>query len=505
METGTATYPFGFDFQLRILALAFREPRFFLEYGFLIEAQYFDNEEFRHLARILRDHFGKFNRIPEVTLCRDLVRSYATTRRFDEDQCIVIERVLEKIISVELSDFEWLKEEAVKFVQGQMMKTYIIEAAKGLQSGKLEDYSQIVAKFQSILEIAAPNSGVLKFSDVALEIPAQMRENSVFANTRRVKTNIPAFDDHTFGGCAAGKLGVVMARSGGGKSHTLVHLGAAAIRNGFPVFHYTFGDMNQWEVLVRYAANFTGIDSNDIAHGRGGDYFTRMMEWLQGGSKELFVSCHPTDSVTPGMLKSMISSMIARTGVHPGLIVVDYADNLATGHRFSADAAENNSILGHVYQQLLKIAGQFEAVVWTGSQVSRNHWRDASTADSGGRLGVIDSDAAAQAIKKVDQADYILSLNQTRDENEQGIARIYEAKIRFGRDKHTIICNFNKGTSTFTELMVESTPEAEVSDRRRQRREAPAPLEALEAESIVSSEQRRHIEAWASTPFGSRQ
>ena len=170
----------------------------------------------------------------------------------------------------------------------------------------------------------------------------------------------------------------MMQKSGGGKTHALTFFGSQAIRRGYPVYHFAFGDMNQWEVSLRYAANFTGIDSYDIIRGVKSDYHVAALNWLQQGNKDLFVCAYPPDTITPGNLKSIISSMISRTGVRPAVVIVDYADNLATGGKYESDSSKINSNMGKIYQQLIKIAVQFDCVVWTGSQVQRSFYRVSS-------------------------------------------------------------------------------------------------------------------------------
>lgn len=460
--TGSGSYPFDFDFQLSLIALAFREPKFSIDYNFLLEPTYFDNEDLRHLARILADFCGRHGKTPDPSIFHDLVRSYSISKRMEEAVCQRIEFALDRALTHELTDIEWIREEAVRFAKGQLMKSAILNAYNNLAN--FDDYGKIVDTFQKILEVDMPTDRVLQFAQIASEIPTQFRGDSSNSIQTRVPTGLPSLDDHMFGGSARGKLGVIMAASGFGKTHFLTFLGSQAIRRGYAVFHIALGDMNAWEVSLRYAANFTSIDSYDIIRGVNSDYQAAILRWLQAANKDLFISAHPPDTVSTGNLKSIISSLISKSGVKPALIIVDYADNLFLGSTRNPEASHTNSLLGTAYKQLIKIAAQFDAALWTGSQVQRSFYRLSSKVSGemqGARYvpGIIDTDAIAEAIKKIDQAEYIISLNQSKEEREAGIARLFEAKIRFGKDKHVIDVAFDKGTSMFLEQAVHNADE----------------------------------------------
>lgn len=777
-------YPYGYDFQLMLLALVYREPKFIDYFEHVIQPKYFDTDEFRHLARIAVFYFTKYGRTPDLKVSYDVVRTYCMDNKFTESVRVRLEETLDDVYRIEVPDGDWIKDQAIKFAQAQLMKEAIIEGSKLIHNP--DNYPQILINIEKALNVAAPRKDGILFRDVALDLQQHLKEHSIFSNDRRVPTGLPSFDAHTFGGPAPRKLAVMMAPSGTGKliaddtpvlttqgwvrhgdlvvgdevfsydgkpvkvvavgkpspanvkvefkdgssiychenhewvfhksgheklsvvetneliggellsggksrymlpnieplefpeqdlplhpyalglwlgdgihtkpcichsekdsepiqkivgfgyeisnvivhkktgvhysyfggefdseshigraskfrngltkafvlgnkhiprqyqkssiskrlellaglidsdghvtrggtrvqitsaselltenivelvrsfgwrvsvtytkptvstsgirgqkvvakinftpsmgiptviprkmvvgssnkkprngvsrvsmepgrigrciqvdredgiylvgkelipthnSHWLTFVGSNAIRQGHHVFHYTFGDMDEWEVLSRYAANFTKMNSKDLFFGRADGYQQAMSTFLKSMKNHLYVSTHPADTITPAALKSHISLQSAKLGIKPAVIIIDYADNLATGFKTNFEASVQSAQLGNVYQQLIKIAHEFESVVWTGSQVGRGSWDKVDD-------GVIDKSAVAASVKKIEHADYILTLNQSREEHENGIARIYEAKIRFGEDKNIINVRFNKNTSTFIE------------------------------------------------------
>lgn len=471
-EGSGESYPFGFNFQIRLLALAVREHRFIEEFSFLLLPQYFDHDELRHLTRLLSEYYQRFAKVPDQSLLLDQVSAYCTIQKLPEGSQEKINIVVDQLFQVNLLDSEWVKEEAVKFAQAQLMKTAILESYQSLNDPT--SYIANVGKFQKILDIAAPKTRTLDFRAIAADIPAQMREHGMFSQRRKIKFGITDLDAHTFGGASCGKLGVVMAVSGVGKTHFLSHLGAQAIEQGYPVFHFSFGDMNEWEVAIRYAARFTNINSRLLQGDEsveGNKYYAEIASWVQKSKADLFISSYPALMISPSQLQSIISSMIVSKGVKPGLIIVDYADNMATGMKLTSDAGERSEQLGIVYQQLLGIAGRFEAALWTGSQVKAPARQDQ----------LIEPYSVSGSIKKHDHADYIFSLNQTQDESIHSMARLYEGKIRFGDDKHIIPVSFDKSTSRFSQQgsaqPIDAHAAAVASSRRQQRASTPTAIE----------------------------
>ena len=69
------------------------------------------------------------------------------------------------------------------------------------------------------------------------------------------------------GGLGPGELGVVVAPSGVGKTWVLAALGAAAVKAGKTVAHYTL-ELSQGYVGLRYDTVFTHIASSDLSQRR---------------------------------------------------------------------------------------------------------------------------------------------------------------------------------------------------------------------------------------------
>jgi hypothetical protein len=184
--TASGQYEFGYDYQLSLLALALREPKFATDYSFLLEPQYFEVPEFRHLARALLDYLNKYGKSPDPAIYHDIVRAYARSKQIDEPTCLRIENTLDRALTCELFDVEFIREEAINFAKFQLMKAAILNAYNNMT--KLQTYEQINEQFQKIQEIDTPTSHMLQFSAIAQEIPNWFRSDSVTATQSRIPT-----------------------------------------------------------------------------------------------------------------------------------------------------------------------------------------------------------------------------------------------------------------------------------------------------------------------------
>ena len=457
------SFPFGEPFQRGLLALAFREPKFVERYGFTLAPAYFDIDEYRHLARVILDYASKHFRCPDREIARELVIAYCINNRFEllvRDRLIT---ALEAIVGADLSHDDWVREKAVEFAVAQAMRDEVLRAAKILTEGRYEDYSSVIVGMQKALDMGVPNEQVLVFRDVAASLPEYLARESSLTQVRRITTGIRPLDDDMFGGPGRGHLGVILGPSKKGKSHVLVSLGSAAMAAGFGVHHITIQDLDVWDVALRYASNISGIPSQDIQQGTP-NYVSTISRFMESFRYDLAITEFPADTLTPAALRSHISTTIAKTGVNPDIIIVDYADLMTSGHKPTFNSAEKSEQMGWLYLQLLKIFHQFDAVGWTCSQVQREQWDRELIGNSG----------VARSVQKINHAHYILTINQTDIEAEENKIRLYSSGFRRGRDKQTYHCILDKSTSR---LSLDPTPRV---DQRRNAHEeainAPIPL-----------------------------
>jgi replicative DNA helicase len=216
------------------------------------------------------------------------------------------------------------------------------------------------------------------------------------------------------GGLGPGELGVIVAPSGVGKTWVLCALGAAAVKAGMNVVHYSL-ELSEHYVGQRYDTVFTQIPSGDLKN-RKEDVLQKIKK-LKG---RLLIKYFPPKGISARNIESHIEKMTA-AGNKPDLVIIDYADLLlSTTNKSESTYGEQ----GGVYIELRGMGGMLGIPVWTASQTNR------SAIDS----EVIEADKVADSYAKVMNADFIMSISRKSKDKLNNTARFHVMKNRFGPD-----------------------------------------------------------------------
>ena len=235
-----------------------------------------------------------------------------------------------------------------------------------------------------------------------------------------ITTGWEIVDDIADGGLGKGELGVFVAPSGIGKSWALVNVGAAAVKAGLNVIHYTL-ELNEAYVGLRYDAVLSGIQAQELK------YHIEEVKDIVGKLKgKLIVKYYPTKGGTVNTLASHIEKCRMQ-GFDPDLVIVDYAD-LLRGH-----GKEVRHELGNIYEDLRGLAGEHEIPVWTASQANRSALSD----------DIIGAEKIAESYAKIMTADLVISLSRKIEDKLANTGRWHIIKNRFGQDGITFPSKMN--------------------------------------------------------------
>jgi hypothetical protein len=145
-------------------------------------------------------------------------------------------------------------------------------------------------------------------------------------------------------------------------SWCLINLGAAAVKAGYTVCHYTL-ELSEDYVGKRYDAIFTGIDAQQIHLHK--DKVAEAIEKLSG---KLIIKEYPMGKVGPNTIESHIQK--CRDLKHPpNLVIIDYVDLLKSKTR----SIDPKDAIDDVYTAVKGLARELKIPIWTVSQVNRCH------------------------------------------------------------------------------------------------------------------------------------
>jgi len=198
-------------------------------------------------------------------------------------------------------------------------------------------------------------------------------------------------------------------------SHYLVSMGAAALKLGFNVVHYTF-ELSETVVGTRYDSHLCRISATDVPDSR--DIVLEEYKQMKDLGR-LIIKEYPTGSASITTLRNHIEKLLLK-GIKPDILVIDYADIMRSSRKYDSMRHE----LKLIYEELRALAVDFQVPIWTASQANR----DASNSE------VVGLENMSEAYGKAMVADFICAISRKPNEKLMGGARLHVAKNRAGRD-----------------------------------------------------------------------
>lgn len=406
---------FGYTFQIKIITSLLKNKDFLQQVADILSSDYFDNEANKTLVNIIKTQFFKYKVQPSA----EVLKSEIILIDDDVLKQTVIANLKEAYKYLDSQDLEYIQEKTVEFCKNQEIKTAILSSVELLKNGR---YDAIKTKIDKAMTAGGDrNVGHDYLKEVVSRYECSVREIK--------KTGWDEIDNLMDGGLGKGELGVVVAPAGIGKSYLLVNLGAAALKAGYNVLHYTL-ELNEAYVGLRYDSVLTGISNQELKYNV--EEIKSTLEELPGN---LIIKYYPTKGATINTIRSHVEKYKI-LGKKPDLIILDYADLLRGSN---SKGRELRHELGNIYEELRGIAGELELPVWTASQANRSALNE----------DVIQADKIAESYSKIMTADFVMSLSRKIEDKANGTGRIHVIKNRFGPDGITFPSKINTNNGNF--------------------------------------------------------
>ena len=308
-----------------------------------------------------------------------------------------------RIYKTDVDGKGYIKETSLDFCRKQKIKESMLRCVPLLEKLSFDEISK---EINNALILGSDNN-------FGHDYLIDFEERFKFKARGAVTTGWQEVDDLCKGGLGKGELGVVIAPTGAGKSMVLVHLGAAAVKLGKTVVHYTL-ELGDTVVASRYDSCITGYPLSDLHTFKDSIY-----EAVKNLPGKLIIKEYPTKSASTKTIRNHLEKLRKRGHV-PGLIIVDYGDLL----RPISIQREKRNELESIYEEMRAIAQEFECPAWTASQTKR----------SGLNAEVITMESISEAFNKCFVADFIFSVSRTIEDKVANSGRMFIAKNRNGPD-----------------------------------------------------------------------
>ena len=402
---------YGTNFQSKMLTSLITDVKYTKTILDILEISYFDSDSNKFIIKSIKDYFKKYKTTPTMEALKVMV---------DEvDNDVLKTSIVDSLRSAwthrESPDLDFVKEKSLEFCKNQVVKNAIMESVELLESQKYDEIKTIIDD--------AMKAGIE--TDIGHEYITGLEERLSKQTRICLPTQWDSVNDLMDGGVAGGELGVIVAPAGIGKSWTLQALGAHAIAKGKTVLHYTL-ELNAQYVGLRYDTIVSGQPTGNLQY-----YKEEVQQKISKLKGELIIKYYPTRTASVNTLTAHLQQCEMR-GIKPDLVIVDYADIMKSTQHFN----EKRHQLGHIYEELRGMAGEFDIPVWTASQANRSALEE----------DVIGAEKVSEDYSKVMTADFVMSMSRKVEDKIANTGRFHVIKNRFGPDGITFPATINTNT-----------------------------------------------------------
>lgn len=443
-------FNFGEDLEKTILSLMLRDKFFLLQCRSLVEVGHFEKQSHQDICRILYSFYDESKQLPLKKYFQDKFGGNPATELKNKTEL----ELLYQCYDLELELREYLLNKIETFAKTSSLKCAFMRCMDLFERDTENKWAEIDMSLRRALEVKRNTDiGLNYFADLEARYARMQKakqEEEVFV------TGFPGIDICTNnGGLSRGEMYAFLGLSGSGKSFMLIQVSICNLLRKKKVLFITL-EMNQDKIGERFDSLFFGQDQEsfkqlfypgklDPIFNRK-DHFTRQEDihnYLRAAvdyEENLRIKYFPPQTADINTLRAYYSQLQS-SGFQPDLLVVDYIGEIkdVPGQKIHDSRQKNVS-------ELLCFGAEENLCVLSALQANR-----------GGNTiikenGVMDSDNIGDSYGQIRPMHQVLSINQTIEEREFGIGRIFVIKNRDGRSGFDIYFKQNPITLSYEEI-----------------------------------------------------
>ena len=440
IDIGQDNKVFGKHEEKAIISLAFDQPDFFMSFMQFLKSDYFQQFETRFVFDIIKYHYTTHGVILSRNMSKDIVNSELTADDPFEAIYAIIDResdprevpiITDKLLS-------WTKRKS-------MLRLYDKETIEAVERGEFDDVEKIIEESGRITNVG---DQCHFFFD---ELEPLFIENKADKFTTGFMTLDMSLNE---GGPERGEVFCVLAATGGGKSIFLVNVGAANVKKSRNVLHVTL-EMTWKQTAMRYMCCFSNVSKLNRFKAKQGIMST-LSRIKATYNSDLIIAEYPPDEISVDHIHATIDMLRKIHGINIDVVIIDYLELLMS--RQTAYNKDDYTRQKRACTETDRLAKKEGVVVFTATQGNRS----ANDGQAKGQTEqVIDITQVAESYGKTMPLSYLVTINQTKQEYEQGKdkegnitnaqCRFFIAKNRNGPKFTTIDAKVNYETIRMSE------------------------------------------------------
>jgi len=408
------------EFRRRLIRALLRDPTFLRTTRRFIDPNDFPKGRERDAVAFILAHYDEFGSPPDEWVFDE------RSKDLGMDEIELADFTAE--FFQEPEDVEFIRSRVVDFARNRRLESAMTEAAGVLGVAPWDELMGMLRQAEVYGDTSESRAVIL---------PRDVDKMGSMESLRRVPTGLSLLDDSLGGGLPVGHLGVAVAPPNRGKSSFLVHHGAAALKAGLSVVHFTL-EMSMTQTFARYNAALGGLEKALQRHrGPRRKGPRRKSKSMRAGKASLSIVEREPGLLTPAALADDVKRLSLDGSFEPGLIIVDYPALMRPGRHYEQKRHE----IADIFRDLRAYARRTNFAIWAAHQGNRG-----SMEADRNQKRVIRMDDLAEVFEVAAIVDVMYSINATDEERQSDICRLFMAKNRLGEANQvgTVLCDFRR-------------------------------------------------------------
>lgn len=464
----TTVFPFDTQFQVKLLATMILTEGYYARTTFVVPEN-FENKPLAWTCHEIRAYFASYGLPPTPDALSEQLRKAERAGQVKAADHSYHTGIIDAL-RAPITDADYVLAEVAAFARAQEAKRVMVENAPEIALGDLQALQRLLNELERVKGLGMAEQAIDDFATFEKRNEGRRRgEREVRAPTGLQGRDPDSWedvdlDDDLGGGLPAGRVGIIVAPTGAGKSAILCHFSSRAVWANLNVLVITL-ELSTTEVTerldcARYGASFSDLFDDPDAIAERHARFASLFRRAHGRTDQRRILELP-DQTPVSEVRTVVRQQIA-TGWRPQVLVIDYLDCLRPSDQRKNENAYD--ALGRVTRELRNLAKEFDLAVWTASQTNRAGWKAKK----------VSLDTIADSAKKAFNADLVVALSCTPEERRLNWMRATIVKARKWKSGTTILF----GTNLAHQRIVDRYATASMSLKKVTPPAAPASLPA---------------------------
>jgi replicative DNA helicase len=407
------------DFVIELIKCCFTSPKIFDICKQHLKFHYLQNEAQKKVLRAVYDTYDATGKVPTIGIIG---------QSFIEDKDVIALLSQIKKVNILNEHHESILKQFESFIKRSRFIALYSKVGELFNQGKQEEATEELAKESA--EIVAFQLKETYYTRVFQDF--EKRNDERLANKDRKQAKFCTWGIHELDdrmrGIEYGRSALIMARSGGGKSTGMKWVGVSNARQGKRVVHFQ-AEGTERECLDGYDACWTSINLDEMETGnipqtKAVKIKKTHRDILATGGEIFVYAAEQFDSLTIQDCREILIDIEKIYG-EVDLVIFDYLEKFTLKGTFYNSEAGERKRRADLGDKITNIATEFDCAVITAIQANDIKATDYNKPDF-----IMTRNHISEFKAAINPFSYFITLNQTDEEYDNGICRLYIDKAR---------------------------------------------------------------------------